>query len=91
MAKRSVRIRAQDILEAIDGAEEILAGRDFGAYPQSFGVRKGVERCVEIISEACRHIPDDLTGKHPQIQWRSIKSIGNLLRHEYVKVDDLLI
>jgi uncharacterized protein with HEPN domain len=91
MAKRSVRIRVHDILEAIDGAKEILDGRDFADYQKSFPARKGVERCVEIISEASRHIPSDLTDKYPAIQWHSIKAIGNFLRHEYGKVDDLVI
>jgi uncharacterized protein with HEPN domain len=91
MAKRSVRIRVHDILEAIDGAKEILDGRDFPGYQKSFPARKGVERCVEIISEASRQLPSDVTDKYPAIQWHSIKAIGNFLRHEYGRVDDLII
>ena len=40
------------------------------------------ERCVEIISEATRHIPQDLRDTEPEIAWRKIVNIGNLLRHE---------
>jgi uncharacterized protein with HEPN domain len=91
MAKRSVRIRLEDIIEAIEGAEEILNDRDFDGYRQSFGTRKGIERCVEIISEASRHIPDEICRTYPHIQWHSIRAIGNILRHEYGRVDDFVI
>jgi hypothetical protein len=42
MAKRSVRIRAEDILEAIDGAQEILDARDFGAYQKNLVFVRGL-------------------------------------------------
>ena len=29
--------------------------------------------------------------RHPQIPWRSIRGLGNVLRHEYDEVDDLTI
>jgi uncharacterized protein with HEPN domain len=45
-----------------------------------------VERGIEIISEASRHIPDDLKKRHSQIPWQQIAAIGNRLRHEYQRV-----
>jgi uncharacterized protein with HEPN domain len=91
MAKRSVIVRCQDILAAIDEAVEILDGADFAAYVRSAAKRRGIERCVEIISEAARHIPAELCDKHPEVPWPEVRSIGNLLRHEYSRVDDLVI
>jgi uncharacterized protein with HEPN domain len=41
---------------------------------------------LEIISEASRKLPDDLTDRHPEIPWRAIRDAGNLYRHDYVKV-----
>jgi uncharacterized protein with HEPN domain len=43
----------------------------------------GVERLVEIISEASRHIPEVLKHRYPAVSWRSIADIGNILRHDY--------
>ena len=39
------------------------------------------------ISEASRHIPDDLKALAPGIPWRQIAAIGNLLRHDYQRAD----
>jgi len=48
--------------------------------------RRMVERCVEIISEASRHLSDGLKARHPMIPWRKVAGIGNVLRHEYERV-----
>jgi len=42
-----------------------------------------VERGLEIISEASRHLPDDMKARHPRILWPKVAGIGNILRHEY--------
>jgi uncharacterized protein with HEPN domain len=47
----------------------------------------GIERCLEIISEASRHIPTDLKAKHPHVPWRRVADIGNRIRHAYHAVD----
>ena len=91
MAKRSVRVRLTDMLEAIDGATDIVSGMSFSQYQRSYATRKAVERCVEIVSEASRHLPDNLKSRHPAIHWSEIAAIGNLLRHEYQRVDDWIM
>ena len=69
MVKRSVRIRLNDIIENIDGAMVLVDGLTLADYQSSFGLRKAVERCVEIVSEASRHIPDELKDKYPNAFW----------------------
>ncbi len=51
----------------------------------------GVERCIEIISEASRHIPEAIKVRHPEIPWRRVSDIGNRLRHVYHDLDSALI
>jgi uncharacterized protein with HEPN domain len=42
-----------------------------------------VVRCLEIISEASRRLPDDLKDRHPSIEWRDIAGDGSIHRHDY--------
>lgn len=91
MVKRSARIRLSDMLEAIDGAAEIVEHLAYSDYQRQFATRKAIERCVEIISEASRHIPAQMKSEFPDAHWTEIKAIGNLLRHEYQRVDDLVM
>lgn len=91
MAKHSILPRLDDILEQIEGVEGIVRALDFEAYSNSFRDRRAVERCIEIISEASRYIPERLTGRYPGIPLHDIRGIGNRLRHEYQRVDDEII
>jgi uncharacterized protein with HEPN domain len=45
-----------------------------------------VERGIEIISEASRHLPEGLKARHPEIPWSKVAGIGNVPRHEYERV-----
>lgn len=47
-----------------------------------------VERSIEIISEASRHIPEELKAQFPDVPWQQIAGIGNVLRQDYEIVDD---
>ena len=50
-------IHLLDILESIDAVVDITKDLTFESYYADFKTRRAVERCVEIISEATRHIP----------------------------------
>lgn len=47
----------------------------------------GVTRCLEIISEASRRLPDDLKARHPSIPRKEMTGAGNVYRHDYEEVD----
>jgi uncharacterized protein with HEPN domain len=42
-----------------------------------------VERGIEIISEASRHLDSVVKQRHPQIPWPKVAGIGNIIRHDY--------
>jgi uncharacterized protein with HEPN domain len=69
----------------------MMKGFDFGAYRSDVKLRRAVERCVEIISEASRHLPIEMKSDHPEQPWTEIAAIGNLLRHHYEIIDDLIM
>jgi uncharacterized protein with HEPN domain len=40
-----------------------------------------------VISEASRHISEERKAAFPNIRWRQMADIGNLVRHVYFKID----
>ena len=87
MSRRTVLARLEDILTSIAAVKGAVRPHDFERLKSDRFFRFGIERAVEIISEASRHIPDELKQRHAEIPWPNIKAIGNIIRHEYESVD----
>jgi uncharacterized protein with HEPN domain len=64
MPTRSPLLRIHDMLESIRGIEKALAGKTLRDYERSWLLRSAVERGIEIISEASRHLGNDLKARH---------------------------
>jgi uncharacterized protein with HEPN domain len=79
--------RLHHILEAIEEIEQALAGKDAEQFAQDRLVRVAVERLLEIISEASRHLPQEVKARAAHIAWRRMADLGNRLRHAYHRVD----
>ena len=71
-----------EVLQAIANIEADTTGLDFERFVADRRVRQLVERNLEIISEASRRIADHLKATAPDIPWREIAGIGNVLRHD---------
>ena len=50
-----------------------------------------IERCVEVVSEASRHVPAEQKARFPDVPWPEIAAIGNKLRHDYNRIDDVIL
>ena len=87
MPPRSWRVRIEDILDAIDNIEHYVAGLDFDAFEADRKTVDAVERNLEIIGEATANLPDEVLVRWPEVPWRYMKGVRNLLAHEYFGVD----
>ena len=88
---RSARARLADMLDAIEGIRAAVAGLEFEEDASRWIARRAVERGLEIISEASRHLPASLKQANAAVPWNQIAGIGNILRHEYQRVEDRLV
>jgi uncharacterized protein with HEPN domain len=88
MARAPLADRLGHILEAVARIEAQTAGKSWEAYLADWVTRDVVERNLERISEASRHIPPDLKARQPNVGWRLVADLGNVLRHAYDQVID---
>lgn len=86
MAARSSILRLSDIIEAIERIRTVLGHMPLDVFETEWQTQWLVERGVEIISEASRHLSDELKARHPHIPWGKVAGIGNILRHNYENI-----
>jgi uncharacterized protein with HEPN domain len=87
MSKARAPLALYHILDAITDFYAIVGGASPDELASDRTCRYAAERCVEIISEASRRIPDKWKSEHPTIPWADIAGIGNVLRHNYEDVN----
>jgi len=86
MAERGPALRLGDMIEAIALVRAELADVELTVFATDRRRQWIVERGIEIISEASRHLPEDMKARHPAIPWRKVAGIGNILRHDYERM-----
>jgi uncharacterized protein with HEPN domain len=75
-----------DIIEAIERVRSVLGDMPLDQFEADWQRQWLIERGVEIISEASRRLPDEMKARHPEIPWRKVAGIGNVLRHNYENI-----
>jgi uncharacterized protein with HEPN domain len=76
-----------DILESARIALDYVAGKSWDDFYGDIQCQDAVLRRIEIIGEAARHISPQTRKKYPQIPWRDMTVLRNLVIHQYDAVD----
>ena len=91
MSFRSLQDHLEDMREAIVLVEQFTSGKNFDDYQHNTMMRKAVERELQIISEVAYRLGDDAPQVDPGHDWKALRSLGNVLRHAYHRIDDAML
>lgn len=83
MSDRDHRDYLADIIHAIDLIEQFTHGIDRHAFMHDEKTVFAVIRCLEIIGEAVKRIPQDFRETHSQIPWKIMAGMRDRLIHGY--------
>lgn len=84
---RDWRFRVRDILAALEAIGEYTEGMTFEAFVADRRTRDAVVRNLMTMGEAIRWIPDPILDAHPDVPWRVMRGVRNVVVHEYFGVD----
>ncbi len=86
---RDYRVFLDDILESTGKVLEYVDGL---SAAQFFADRKTVEAVVwnlQIIGEAAKNVPEEIRSRYPQVPWRDMAGLRDIIVHQYfgIKLD----
>ena len=77
----------EHVLESIERIEEYTAGVTKEEFLKSTLLQDAVIRRLEVIGEAVKNMPEEIKARYPDVPWRQIASMRDVLIHKYFGVD----
>ncbi|MDF1611611.1 HepT-like ribonuclease domain-containing protein [Stygiobacter electus] len=88
---RNIKVYLTDILDEIDKAKLFIKGINFKQFEKDDKTQYAVIRCLEIIGEASKKIPNTIKQKYSDVPWKEISCMRNKLIHEYFGINILMV
>jgi uncharacterized protein with HEPN domain len=79
--------RLCDILEAARLISSYVAGTTESAFRQDTQKQDAVIRRIEIIGEAAAHLNEETRRAIPELPFRKMRGMRNIVAHDYANVD----
>ena len=91
MPSKNPVLRLEDILANIELIQEYTRGSSYDEFARDRKSQDAVERCLSRISEAASKLEGSIESIIPDQPWSQIRAVGNVLRHEYDRVNPVFI
>ena len=77
----------EDIIDAMTRAVEFVEGMSYNEFTKDIKTVYAVTRAIEIIGEAVKHIPNEIREKYPDIPWKNMAGMRDIIAHAYFGVN----
>ncbi len=88
---RDYRLYLKDILRAINKIDKYVGNVTVSGLKKNPLILDGIVKNLEIIGEAAKNIPAYIKESYPEIEWKKIAGLRDVLVHEYFGIDSQII
>jgi uncharacterized protein with HEPN domain len=85
---RNWQLFLRDMIEAAQKVSRYTSGRDLASFTGDEMAYDATVRNLEILGEAAKHIPEEIRQRFPEIDWRGIAGLRDIVAHAYCALDD---
>ena len=76
------------LLDAIEKVQTFIKDLDYEDFKKDDKTKFAVIRALEIIGEATKHISDEVRVRYPEVPWKEMAGMRDVLAHDYFGVDE---
>ncbi|MGH9625587.1 MAG: HepT-like ribonuclease domain-containing protein [Bryobacteraceae bacterium] len=91
MSKRDHRVTLRQIIEYVQHAQALCAGKTAAQIEANWPDALAFERTMEVLGEAVKRLPEDLVRRYPQVPWHLVAGMRDKISHGYDTVDYQLL
>jgi len=88
---RDYRLYLEDILESCQRINRYTAGISYDSFIKNNLVSDAVLRNIEIVGEAVKQVPEKIRKQHPELDWRRIAGMRDIVAHHYFSIHDEIV
>lgn len=89
--RRDELVFLEDVLECIEKIEEYVGNLTEKEFEENSEKQDAVIRRIEIIGEAVKNISNETRKKYPNVRWREIAGMRDVVIHQYFGISIGLI
>ena len=91
MSSRLWLFRLEDILDSLERIQQYIQDINLQEFKSDQRTIDAVVRNLEVIGEAARYIPESIVEEYPDVPWKYMRDMRNVLIHEYFGIHTEII
>ena len=84
---RNASVYLEDILEAVEKIKAYTRGQSLTTLLEDPLRADALVFNLLVIGEAAGYVPKDLRSNYPEVPWRQIVGLRNVIAHQYFQID----